>query len=201
MTGITTKTTTTRKPKRKYIRKAPVVSTILSEPKPVEMLDVQPSENVPPVAEPILEASDPGDNSDEELLDEPLDIDVQEIGTYSVELNDLMRPDLHGVYVMNRPDVRGPYDSAGYKSAKKGSGWVVNEGPYPEVTNKGELLYGDAVIMVIKKTAFERIMAKQKQRRKDEIAGIGRGLEMTHSTRRIKASELEPDPEQESEEE
>jgi len=160
---------------RKTTRKAPV-SKILNETIPGADTPIIEHVDVAPVTQPMPEVHEENlpSRPDDELSD-----NVGEIGAIGFELCDLMRPDLHGVYVMNVPQVRGEYDRNGYKSAKRGSGWVTREDAFPQVTDKGELLYGDAVIMVIKLTEFNRIMAQQAARSKEAREGRGGDLRIT----------------------
>lgn len=118
----------------------------------------------------------------EGLTDEPSDEIVDISAGSGTDLSSLMRSDLHGVYVWNRPEVRGEYEAKKYRVAKSTAwlkerglpvqGWLQRE-DFFGVNDEGELTYGDAVIMVVTQQAFLDAMERARKRRKEAMSARG----------------------------
>ena len=109
-------------------------------------------------------------------MDEPSDeIMVSSAGTVLLR----MRPDLHGVFVWDIPEVRTEFEAKGYKAAKRGSGWVQNESAFRKVNDAQEIKYGDCVIMVVTLNAFQKEMARLDAKRKAELNDGGGELRLS----------------------
>lgn len=152
--------TTTKRPLRRTVKESDEVTNAQTaenavDAAPATRLDELTANMV--VTPPAM--PDIGGDSFDEPSDEILDAAMESGETLR------MRPDLHGCYVQNTAAQRNLFTARGYKVAKKGAGWVLTEENYA-VNDAGELEYGDCVIMVVTKAAYERYMARQKAKRR-----------------------------------